>query len=171
MVNPMDWKRLFRHAFARRGQLRDAFPAATLEAIERAIAESETTHGAEIRFAIEAALEPGEVWAGKTPRQRALEVFSSLGVWDTEANNGVLIYLLLADRDVEIVADRGYNGKVSAAEWSTVCETMERDLRAGQFEAAGIDGVREAGRLLARHFPPAPGGRDQDELPNRPAVF
>jgi uncharacterized membrane protein len=131
MVNPMDWKRLFRHAFARRGQLRDAFPAATLEAIERAIAESETTHGAEIRFAIEAALEPGEVWAGKTPRQRALEVFSSLGVWDTEANNGVLIYLLLADRDVEIVADRGYNGKVSAAEWSTVCETMERDLRAG----------------------------------------
>ena len=167
----MEWKRLFRHAFAGRGRLREAFPPATLDAIERAIVESETAHGAEIRVAIEAALEPGEVWSGKTPRQRALEVFSALGVWDTEANNGVLIYLLLADRDVEIVADRGYNGKVSAAEWSTVCDAMERDLRAGQYEAAAIDGVREAGRLLARHFPPVPGGRDQNELPNRPAML
>jgi uncharacterized membrane protein len=167
----MDWKRLLRHAFARRGQLREAFPPATLDAVERAIADSEALHGAEIRFAIEAALEPAEVWAGKTPRQRALEVFSALGVWDTEANNGVLIYLLLADRDVEIVADRGYNGKVSAAEWSTVCEIMERDLRAGQYEAAAIDGVTQASGLLARHFPPVPGGRDQNELPNRPAVL
>jgi uncharacterized membrane protein len=171
MVSTMDWKRLFRHAFAGRGQLRRAFPPATLDAIERAITESEATHGAQIRFAIEAALEPGEAWAGKTPRERALEVFAALGVWDTEANNGVLIYLLLADRDVEIVADRGYNGKVSAAEWSTVCETMERDLRAGKFEAAAIDGVRETGRLVARHFPAPAGGRDQDELPNRPALL
>ena len=167
----MDWKRLFRHAFVHRGKLHDAFPAQTLEAIERAITESEATHGAEIRFAIEAALEPAEIWAGKTPRQRAMEVFSALGVWDTEANNGMLIYLLLVDRDVEIVADRGYNGKVSAAEWSGVCDAMERDLREGKYEAAAIDGVREASRLLARHFPPVPGGRDDDELPNRPAVL
>ncbi|HEX5649162.1 MAG TPA: TPM domain-containing protein [Steroidobacteraceae bacterium] len=167
----MDWKRLFRHTVARRGTLRAAFPVATLEAIERAIAESELAHSAEIRFAIEGALEPGEVWLGKTPRQRALEVFAALGVWDTEANNGVLVYLLLADRDVEIVADRGFNGKVSAAEWSTVCDAMERDLRAGKYEAAALDGVRAASTLLARHFPPVPGGRDQDELPNRPAVL
>jgi uncharacterized membrane protein len=167
----MDWKRLFRHTVARRGTLRGAFPPATLEAIERAIAEFELTHSAEIRFAIEGALEPAEVWLGKTPRQRALEVFAALGVWDTEANNGVLIYLLLADRDVEIVADRGFNGKVSAAEWSTVCDAMERDLRAGKYETAALDGVREASTLLARHFPPVPGGRDQDELPNRPAVL
>jgi uncharacterized membrane protein len=167
----MDWKRLLRHTFASRRRLREAFPPATLDAVERVIADSEGLHGAEIRFAIEAALEPAEVWAGKTPRQRALEVFSALGVWDTEANNGVLIYLLLADRDVEIVADRGYNGKVSAAEWSTVCEIMERDLRAGQYEAAAIDGVKQAGGLVARHFPPVPGSRDQNELPNRPAVL
>ena len=167
----MDVKRLLRHAFAGRGQLRRAFPATTLDAIERAITESEAMHGGQIRFAIEAALEPAEVWAGKTPRQRALEVFSALGVWDTEANNGVLIYLLLADRDVEIVADRGYNGKVSAAEWSTVCGAMERALRAGRYEAAALDGVREAGQLLARHFPPGGRGHDQNELPNRPTVL
>jgi len=167
----MDWKRLLRHVFARRAQVQAAFPPATLDAIERTIADSESMHGAEIRFAIEAALEPAEVWAGKTPRQRALEVFAALGVWDTEANNGVLIYLLLADRDVEIVADRGYNGKVSAAEWSTVCDAMERELRAGQYEAAALDGVRQAGTLLARHFPPVSGGRDQNELPNRPTVL
>ena len=167
----MDFKRMLRHTFAHRGTLRRTFPSTTLDAIERAITESESTHGAEIRLAIEAALEPGEAWAGKTPRHRALEVFAALGVWDTEANNGVLIYLLLADRDVEIVADRGYNGKVSAAEWSTVCEAMERDLRAGQYEAAAIDGVREASRLVSQHFPPVPGSRDQNELPNRPAVL
>lgn len=167
----MDWKRLFRHVFATRRKLERAFPVQALEAIGRAIADSERTHSGEIRFAIEAALDPGEVWAGKSPRQRALEVFSALGVWDTEANNGILVYLLLADRDVEIVADRGFNGKVSAAEWSAVCGAMEQNLRAGRFEDAAIDGVREAGRLLARHYPPLPGGRDEDELPNRPAVL
>ena len=167
----MDWKRLFRHVFATRRKLDRSFPVQTLEAIGRAIADSERTHSGEIRFAIEIALDPAEVWAGKSPRQRALEVFSALGVWDTETNNGILVYLLLADRDVEIVADRGFNGKVSNVEWSAVCDTMERHLRAEHYEAAAIDGVREAGRLLARHYPPLPGGPDEDELPNWPAVL
>ncbi len=167
----MDWKRLFRHLFATRRQIERAFPARTLEAIGSAIADSERTHSGEIRFAIETALDPAEIWAGKSPRQRALEVFSALGVWDTEANNGILVYLLLADRDVEIVADRGFNGKVSAEEWSAVCGAMEQHLRAARYEEASIDGVREAGRLLARHYPPLPGGRDEDELPNAPAVL
>ena len=170
-MNAMDWKRLTRHLFATRGRLERAFPVATLQAIERAIEESERTHSGEVRFAIEAALEPGEVWAGRTPRQRALEVFSALGVWDTEANNGILIYLLLADRDVEIVADRGFNGKVSTAEWAAACGAMERHLQAGRYEAAAVEGVREAGRLLARYYPPRPGGRDEDELPNWPTVL
>lgn len=167
----MDWKRLLRHVFATRGKLRRAFPVQALEAIGRAIEDSERLHSGEIRFAIEVALDPAEVWAGTSPRQRALQVFSALGVWDTEANNGILIYLLLADRDVEIVADRGFNGKVSAAEWSSVCSAMEQNLRAGRYQEAAIDGVREAGTLLARHYPPLPGGRDEDELPNRPAVL
>jgi uncharacterized membrane protein len=167
----MDWKRWFRHVLFPRRRLGLAFPGSALAAVERAIDASEREHSGEIRFAIEAALEPGEVSAGKTPRQRALEVFAMLGVWDTEANNGVLIYLLFADRDVEIVADRGFNGKVSTAEWSTICDAMERALHAGRFETAAVEGVRAAGALLARHFPPLPGGRDEDELPNRPAVL
>ena len=165
----MDARRLVRHLFATRSRVARAFPARTLEAIEAAIEQSEREHSCEIRFAIESALEPGEVWTGKTPRQRALEVFSALGVWDTEANNGILIYLLLADRDVEIVADRGFNGKVSASEWASVCAAMERGLREGRYEAAVLDGVRAASALLVRHFPP--GGRDVDQLPNRPAVL
>ncbi len=167
----MDWTRLFRHLFSTRGKLARAFPVEALEAIERAVTESERLHSGEIRFAIEAALEPGEILEGRTPRARALQVFAALGVWDTEANNGILIYVLLADRDVEIVADRGFNGRVSAAEWAAVCEAMEEKFRSGQYERGAVDGVHAAGRLLARHFPPLPGGRDEDELPNRPAVL
>ncbi len=168
---PVEWRRLFRHLGATRRKLERVLPVQTLEAIERAITASERTHGGEIRFAVEAALEPGEVWAGKQPRQRALEVFAALGVWDTEANNGVLIYVLLADRDVEIVADRGLNGHVAAAEWSVVCEAMETAFRAGHYERGAVAGVEEVGRLLARHYPPLPGGHDADELPNWPAVL
>ena len=167
----MDWTRLFRHLSATRGKLARAFPVEALEAIERAVTASELLHSGEIRFAIEASLEPREVWAGRTPRARALQVFAALGVWDTEANNGILIYVLLADRDVEIVADRGFNGRVSAAEWAAVCNTMEEKFRSGLYELEAVEGVRGAGRLLAHQYPPLPGGRDEDELPNRPAVL
>jgi uncharacterized membrane protein len=167
----MDWKRLFRHVFATRAELARLLPVEALQSIERAVSESELTHSGEIRFAIEVALDPAEIAAGKTPRQRALEVFAALGVWDTEANNGVLIFVLYADHDVEIVADRGYNGRVTTDEWAAVCDAMEVRFRAGQYEQGAVEGVREAGRLMARHYPPLPGGRDQDELPNRPAML
>jgi uncharacterized membrane protein len=167
----MDWKRLFRHLFATRAELARLLPVEALQSIERAVSESELTHSGEIRFAIEVALDPAEIAAGKTPRQRALEVFAALGVWDTEANNGVLIFVLYADHDVEIVADRGYNGRVTTDEWAAVCDAMEVRFRAGQYEQGAVEGVREAGRLMARHYPPLPGGRDQDELPNRPAML
>jgi uncharacterized membrane protein len=164
-------RRWLRHLGATRGKLERAFPVQTLAAIDQAISATELLHGGEIRFAIEGALEPGEVWSGKSPRQRALEVFAALGVWDTEANNGVLIYVLLADRDVEIVADRGFNGRVSEAEWSTVCATMEQEFRAGHYERGAVAGVQEAGRLVTRHYPAPPDGRHDDELPNWPAVL
>jgi uncharacterized membrane protein len=167
----MDWKRLFRHLFATRAELARLLPVEALQSIERAVSESELTHSGEIRFAIEVALDPAEIAAGKTPRQRALEVFAALGVWDTEANNGVLVFVLYADHDVEIVADRGYNGRVTTDEWAAVCDAMEVRFRAGQYEQGAVEGVREAGRLMARHYPPLPGGRDQDELPNRPAML
>jgi uncharacterized membrane protein len=167
----MTGSRWWRHLVATQRSLRHAFNPTVLTAIEAAIHESERTHRGEIRFAIEAGLEPHEIRAGKTPRQRALEVFAALGVWDTAENNGVLIYVLLADRDVEIVADRGYNLRVTSDQWTEVCHAMERHFAAGDHGAASVQGVHEVGRLIAAHFPPLPGGRDADELPNRPALL
>ena len=161
--------RLLRHLFFLPGTLARAFPADTLAAIEQAIAAAERRHGGQIRFAVEGALEVGELLRGRTARERAVEVFSSLRVWDTEANNGVLLYLLLADRDVEIVADRGYNGRVSPAQWEEACRAMERSLAAGRFEEGIVAGVGRIAELAARHFPPR--AAPPDELDNRPAVL
>ena len=103
-----------------------------------------------------------------TPRERAVEMFAELRVWDTEQNNGVLIYLLLADRDIEIVADRGISAKVRPAEWEEICRAMEAQLRRGDYGAAVVQGIEAATRVLARAFPPRAG--DRDELPDRPAL-
>jgi uncharacterized membrane protein len=138
-----------------------------MSAIESAIRQSEKLHDGEIRFAVEAALDPAQLWRGVSARERAVAVFSELGVWDTERNNGVLLYLLLAERDVEIIADRGYNGKVTAEEWEGVCRRMEGALRDGRAADAVIAGIEGLSSIVARHFPPASGGRN--ELPDAPA--
>jgi uncharacterized membrane protein len=131
------------------------FPRTTLDAIREAIARAERAHAGEIRFAVETALPPRRVIAEIGPRARALEVFSDLRVWDTEHNNGVLIYVLIADRSVEIVADRGLRARVSSAEWEGVCRMMEEHFRAGRIKAGSIAGIDAVGGLLARHFPAA----------------
>jgi uncharacterized membrane protein len=118
--------RALRHLFALPGAVSRAFADGSLADIEQAVRRSEQLHDGQIRVAVEAALDPLHLWRGKTARQRAIEVFAELGVWDTERNNGVLLYLLLAERNVEIVADRGFNGKVTAAEWEDVCRTWNR---------------------------------------------
>jgi uncharacterized membrane protein len=161
--------RLLRHLFTPPGGVARAFPGAAMAAIQAAITESEKGHGGEIRFAVEPALDPLELLRGLSARDRALQVFADLRVWDTEHNNGVLIYLLLADRDVEIVADRGLNGKVSRAEWEQVCHAMEAALAEERYDAAVIEGVRRCGELIARHFPARQGGRD--ELSDTPAIL
>lgn len=163
----MNAKRIARHIFMPRRTLRRAFGTAALADIEQAIAETEKTHGGEVRIALEASLEPAELFGDLTPRQRALQAFAQLGVWDTELNNGVLIYVLWADRDVEIVADRGYNGRVTAQEWSDVCQRMEQLFGQGAAAQAAIAGIRAAGALIARHFPAV----DRNELPDRPVVL
>jgi uncharacterized membrane protein len=150
------------------GAVRRAFPPAAMAAIEQAIARSETQHRGEVRFAVEAALDASGVVAGQSARARAIEVFSQLGVWDTEDNNGVLIYLLLADRDVEIVADRGIDALVGAQEWEAICRAMEAALRRREFEPAVLGAIEAVTRLLARHFPPRAG--DRNELANRPVT-
>jgi len=160
-------KRALRHLFALPGSVARAFPSEAFRRIEQAIRESEKLHGGEIRFAVEAALHPAQVWRGVTARSRAIALFAELGVWDTERNNGVLLYLLLADRDVEIVADRGFNGKVSAEEWERVCRRMETALRADRHADAVIDGIEALSPIIARHFPPV--AADRNELPDAPA--
>ncbi len=148
------------------------FPTATLDAIEQAIKRAELTHAGEIRFAIETALTPRHILNDISPRAHALEVFSHLRVWDTEANNGVLIYVQLADRTVEIVADRGFQGRVSPAEWEAVCRLMEEHFRAGRFQVGSIAGVDAIGNLLARHFPQAAVRAIQsNQLPDRPTLL
>ena len=169
----MQIRRLIRHAAATHWRTRMLFPAATLDAIEEAIARVEKTHAGEIRFAVETGLTPLHILNGLSPRARALEVFASLSVWDTEYNNGVLIYVQLADRAVEIVADRGFKGRVGPAEWEAVCRLMEEHFRAGRFQIGSIAGVDAIGNLLNRHFPPPPGppALSQNQLPDRPTLL
>jgi uncharacterized membrane protein len=161
--------RIARHLFTLPGALARVLSPAALAGIEQAIAKAETQHRGEIRFAAEAALESAALFSGQSARARALEVFSLLRVWDTEENNGVLIYLLLADRAAEIVADRGINARVSAGEWEEICGRMEAAFSKGQFEQGVLSGIAEVSRLLARHYPPAPG--DRNELPDKPALL
>ena len=164
--------RLIRHATATHWRTRMLFPEATLDAIEQAIKRAELTHGGEIRFAIETSLTPRHILNDIAPRAHALEVFAQLRVWDTEANNGVLVYVQLADRNVEIVADRGFQGRVSPAEWEAVCRLMEEHFRAGRFQVGSIAGVDAIGNLLARHFPQGLARAAQsNQLPDRPTLL
>ena len=169
----MQLKRLLRHVAAQHWRTRLLFPAATLDAIEQAVTRAERTHAGEIRFAIETSLAPVHVLNELAPRDRALDVFSQLRVWDTEHNNGVLIYVQLADRDVEIIADRGFVGRVSPSEWEGVCRLMEEHFRAGRFQAGAIAGVDAVGTLLGRHYPPQAGqvAVARNQLPDRPTLL
>jgi uncharacterized membrane protein len=169
----MQLRRLIRHVVAPHWRTRMLFPKATLDAIEAAVARAERTHAGEIRFAVETSLAPLHILNEMSPRARALDVFARLRVWDTEHNNGVLIYVQLADRDVEIVADRGFRGAVGPADWEAVCRLMEEHFRAGRFQAGSIAGVDAVGTLLARHFPPGPGQpvSIHNQLPDRPTLL
>jgi uncharacterized membrane protein len=165
--------RLIRHVAATHWRTRMLFPSATLDAIEQAIARVERAHTGEIRFVIETALPPLHIVNDVASRARAMQVFANLGVWDTEQNNGVLIYVQLADRNVEIVADRGFKERVTPAEWEAVCRLMEEHFRAGRFEAGSVAGVEAIGGLLTRHFPPGPErpALAHNQLPDRPTLL
>ena len=161
--------RIARHLFGLPGAVARAFPPAAMAAIEKAVARSEDEHRGEIRFAAEAALDTPALLAGRSARERAIDVFSELRIWDTEENNGVLIYLLLADHDVEIVADRGLNAKVPPAEWAQICHRMETAFAQGDFQRGVVEGIAEVSSLLRRHYPARLG--DRNELPDKPAVL
>ena len=159
--------RALRHLLTPDWIARRAFPPAALRAIEHAVKESERRHRGEIRFAIEAGLSPAQL--GISTRERARQVFAQLGVWDTEENCGVLVYVQLVDRRIEIVADRGIAQRVAQAEWDAVCRAMEQAFKRAQYETGALDAIRAVTGILARHFPAGPG--DRNELPDRPAVL
>ncbi|MEE4144912.1 MAG: TPM domain-containing protein [Halieaceae bacterium] len=161
--------RYLQNLFTTSWSLRRAFPRKLLQDIERAVEASEQRHSGELRFAIETALDVPALLQGVTPRERAIEVFAHLRTWDTAANNGVLIYLLLSEHDIEIVADRGFGDKVSAQEWQAVCDTMRSLFRDGQYREGALRGIELVTALMNRHFPSGPD--DVNELPNKPVLL
>ena len=166
----MNFVRILHHLLTGQLAVRRRFPTASLAAIEHAIKQSEMSHGGEICFAVEAALNTTSLLRNQTARERAIEVFSQLRIWDTEYNNGVLIYLLLADRDVEIIADRGIYAKIMKNEWESICHTMEVAFRQQQFEAGVIDGINRISRHLQEHFP-CDLTNKKNELADKPVIL
>ena len=165
----MKINRIARHLLATSGSVKRAFPSGSLNKIEAAIKASESQHAGEIRFAVEGGLDGAPLFKGHSARERAISLFSQLRVWDTEHNTGVLIYLLLADRAVEIVADRGIHAKVDAQEWSKVCRQMEAAFKRSNFEGGVVSGVQAVTQHLVQHFPAD--SRNTNELPDKPVLL
>jgi uncharacterized membrane protein len=166
----MELKRFWRHVLMSPPTARRAFPERTMEAIGREVTTGEKSHRGEVRFVVEAELTTAQLWADLRPRERAMDLFAQLRVWNTEDNTGILIYVLLADRKVEVVADRGIARKVDQAEWDAICAAMGAAYRKGDFEGGSIAGVKSANALLERHFP-AGNGENPNELPDKPLLI
>jgi uncharacterized membrane protein len=165
----MGIKRIGKHLLEHHWRVRRVFPPEVLATIERAIKAGEATHSGQVRFVVEGALDGVPLFRDQPARERALDIFSHLRIWDTAHNNGVLIYLLLADRDVEIIADRGIDSKVGHEGWEGICREMESDFRNDNFAGGVIKGIAAVSRQLAAHFPKHGGGRN--ELPDAPVVI
>jgi len=162
-------KRIVKHLLFTEGQVKRAFPRNTLMAIEKAIKASEAAHVGEIRFVVEGALDGLPLFRGQSARDRAIDLFSQLRVWDTQRNTGVLIYLLLADRAVEIVADRGIHEKVGSQAWNRICHQMETAFGQSNYEGGAVSGLQAVTQHLVEHLPAD--GRNGNELPDKPVVL
>ncbi len=168
----MPWRRpgrVWRHIVTDHSDARRLLSSTELDRLEALIAEGEQRHCGQLCLAIEPSLPLASVYRDVAPRDRALEVFGLMRVWDTEENSGVLVYLLLADRDVEIVADRGIDRRVGDSAWQKVCAAMEAAFRDGRFAEGLEQGLREINDLLATHFPRREAG--PNELSNRPRIL
>ncbi len=163
------FKRWLIHVFMPPWRWRLAFSKTVLDDIEKAVKQSERLHNGELRFAVENALAPGWVWRGMSARQRATEIFSNLRVWDTEENSGVLIYVLLADREVHIIADRGIAAHVAQTEWDAIAGTIQDAFRLGDFRNGVLRGIEGITTILATHFPAKK--NNLNELPDKPAII
>jgi uncharacterized membrane protein len=162
-------KRFMRHVWMTPVQRNRMFPSTTLAAIEQKIVTTEAMHRGQVRFVVEAELTTPQLWAGVSSRQRAIEVFSQLRVWDTEKNNGVLLYVLLADHRVEIVADRGIDRHVGPERWRAICKEIELRFRRGNFLEGSLVGVEKIAAELAHAYPAR--GEQRNEQPDAPVVM
>ena len=165
----MSIKRIGKHLIEHHWRARRIFTRSVLARIEQAIKAGEATHAGQVRFVVEGALDGAPLFRDQSARARALDVFAHLRIWDTEHNNGVLIYLLLADRNVEIIADRDIDAKVGAAGWEKICHDMEADFAQGRFQSGAVKGIEAVSRELAKYFPP--NGPHPNELPDKPIVI
>jgi uncharacterized membrane protein len=165
----MGIRRIGKHLVEHHWRVRTIFTPQVLASIEQAIKSAEAGHCGQIRFVVEGALDGAPLFRNQSARARALDIFSQLRIWDTAHNNGVLIYLLLADRKVEIIADRGIDAKVGAAGWEAICTMMQAEFSSANFEAGVIKGIEAVSRQLAQHFPGD--GSGNNELPDKPVVI
>jgi uncharacterized membrane protein len=163
-------RRLLRHRWLDEDDTRKAIPTDLLERLKRRVAASESRHSGEIRICVEASLPSSYIWRDATPRERAVAMFAKLRAWDTEHNNGVLIYLLLAEHAIEIVADRGLSQRVPPQEWQAMVQRMGAAFREGRFEDGLTQALEEVSALLVQHFPLAPGENNSNELPDEPVL-
>ena len=163
-------KRLFKHRWLDESDTHRAIPREMVERLTRRVAASEQRHSGEIRIYVEAGLPTSYVLRGAGARERALTLFGKLRVWDTEHNNGVLVYLLLAERAIEIVADRGLNRQVDASQWTAIATSMGTAFKAGRFEDGLTQALEEVSALLVQHFPLAAGEVNPNELPDEPIL-
>ncbi|MDB5796933.1 MAG: hypothetical protein JWP36_835 [Paucimonas sp.] len=164
------FKRLLRHLMTTDAAGRRAFPQSSLKAIQGAVARGEKMHRAEIKVMIEPALGFGEVLEGQTSRHRARELFTEYRVWDTEENCGILVYINLADHAVEIIADRGVNKLLEAAQWQQVCRTMAAGFALGRYEQGAVEALTQLNQLLQARLPGGD-GENPNELGNRPVML
>lgn len=163
--------RIWRHRWLDEAEVRRALPADLLARLGQRVGASEQRHSGEIRICVEAGLPMSYLWRAAPARERALMLFGKLRVWDTEDNNGVLIYLLLAEHAIEIVADRGISSQVSDAEWAAMAQRMGAAFRERRFEDGLTQALEEVSALLVEHFPLAEGQADRNELPDEPVVL
>jgi uncharacterized membrane protein len=174
MAGTRNWRRilgrLVRHRWRDEADTRRAIPPEMVERLARRVGASESRHSGEVRIYVEAGLPTSYLLRDATPRQRAVAMFGKLRVWDTEHNNGVLIYLLLAEQAIEIVADRGLNSRVDATQWQRIVERMRGAFREGRFEDGLTQALEEVSALLVAHFPLAPGEANVNELPDEPVL-
>ncbi|MDB5874966.1 MAG: hypothetical protein JWQ07_4408 [Ramlibacter sp.] len=174
MTQQRNWgatfSRILRHRWLDESDTRKAIPPDLVERLARRVAASERRHTGEVCIYVEASLPMSYLWRGASARERAIAMFGKLRVWDTEHNNGVLIYLLLAERAIEIVADRGLGERVPPQEWQAIVGRMSAALREGRFEDGLTQALEEVSALLVEHFPAVAGKANPNELPDAPVL-